>query len=93
MSTLRIIIYVGCFSIFCLATMLAIKNCNTMRQHIVIETAIFRYNLSHRGNEIPHTVVESYTKTLYRVWDWGCSRIVDPETYSKIKPYIRKALR
>lgn len=67
MGTLRIIIYVGCFSIFCLATMLAIKNCNTMKQHIVIETAIFRYNFSHRGDEIPHTVVEPYTKTLYRV--------------------------
>jgi hypothetical protein len=32
--------------------------------------------------------MESYNKTLYRLWDWGYKRIVPKEIYDRIKDYI-----
>ena len=32
--------------------------------------------------------MEDFDDTFYRLWDWGCKRIVSPETYEKIKPYL-----
>lgn len=31
---------------------------------------------------------ESYERTLFRFWDWGCTRILPPEKYEIIKPYL-----
>jgi hypothetical protein len=32
--------------------------------------------------------VEDFDKTTFRLWDWGCTRIVPKDVYEEIKPYI-----
>lgn len=32
--------------------------------------------------------VEDFDKTVFRLWDWGCTRIVPEYVYEDIKPYI-----
>lgn len=81
--------------LFC--TFLMIKVDNASKNQKCIADAIFRYNvdLIHRnfvnyldGGQIPYTTIESFARTLWRLWDWGYTRIVDKETFEKIKPYI-----
>ena len=33
---------------------------------------------------------ESYTETLFRLWDWGYTRILPEKEYEIIKPYLQK---
>lgn len=33
--------------------------------------------------------LESYGKTLWRLWDWGYEHILPPEKFEIIKPYIK----
>lgn len=78
------------------AFMLAKVN-NAGKNHKYIADAIFRYNIDliHRnfvnyldGGHISYTTMESFDRTLWRLWGWGYTRIVDKETFEKIKPYI-----
>lgn len=32
--------------------------------------------------------LEPFFDTVFRIFDWGCTRITSPETYEKIKDYI-----
>jgi hypothetical protein len=32
--------------------------------------------------------IEDFNKTVFRIWDWGCTRIVPKDVYEEIKPYI-----
>ena len=71
------------------------KNFNTLKKHEIISTAIFYYNctaISERRfeDQISYYVMESYEKTLFRVWDWGYKNIVPPDVFEKIAPFIKK---
>lgn len=39
---------------------------------------------------IRHSEMEPYFRTYFRLWDWGYTRIVPPEVFEKIKPYIER---
>ena len=72
-----------------------IKDTHTEIQRDKISWAILRHNFDaiyHRRNGecIEQTVKEPYNKTLFRFWDWGYTRIVLPEVFEKIKPYIER---
>lgn len=32
--------------------------------------------------------IEDFDKTAFRLWDWGCTRIVPKDVYEEIKLYI-----
>lgn len=71
------------------------KNFNTLKKHEFISTAIFWHNITaiseHRSEDcIDYDVMESYEKTLFRVWDWGYKNIVPPDVLEKISPFINK---
>lgn len=69
------------------------KNLNTYVQHNKIVDAIYDFGHS-TGNFWTAMMymdsMEDYEMTLYRLWDWGCTRIVPEDVYNEIKPYIRK---
>ena len=80
----------------------AIKNDVTFRNQTVISTAVHLYRLQTIHDpvarldplgirfEVDYDDIEDYDKTLFRLWDWGYTRILPPEKYEIIKPYIRK---
>jgi hypothetical protein len=41
--------------------------------------------------EVCFNDTEDYNATLKRLWDWGYTRILPPEKFEIIKPYIEKA--
>lgn len=74
-----------------------IKNNNTYRNHMIIADAIHSY-IRHciYINAIPlvdYMDEEPYEKTLFRIWDWGYTRILPPEKFEIIRPFIGKEIR
>lgn len=67
-----------------------IKNENTHRQRAKIIIAIGNYLREHvEKDEIClFYSMESYDRTLFRLWDWGYKNIVSKETYDKIKEFL-----
>ena len=73
-----------------------VKNEVTYRNRIIILEAIQRYH-AHLFKEglfeqadlmVTHMDMECYDDTLKRFWDWGYTRILPPEKFELIKPYI-----
>ena len=72
-----------------------IKNEITFKNRILIIDAIHEYNSQLQPNDtdylekmISYDSMESYIKTLCRIWDFGCENIVSEEDYNKIKKYL-----
>ena len=82
------------FILFCI--MLLIKNFVTLINHKIISDAIYEYrcNAIEMGTyKIAKSLVfyddiENYYTTLFRLWDWGYTRILPPEKFEIIKPFI-----
>ena len=77
--------------------MLLFKNSNCYDNCMRIINAIAEYCVE---DSIPleeclnmYNRIESYESTLFRLWDWGYTRIVDKETFDLIKPYIKEKER
>lgn len=81
-----------------LCCILLIKNYVTYNQHTKISNAIFAYNMyliingdyCIGNNSVNYDDMESYESTLFRLWDWGCTRILPKEKFEIIKPYLKK---
>lgn len=85
-----------CFTIIGVCVILMVKNSVTFSMHNKITDAIFRYKIWHidHGDMEAHSLVdfwdvESYEATLFRIWDWGYKRILPPEKFELIKPFIK----
>ena len=65
---------------------------NTLKNHRVIIDAIYLYrvDLSPMPYEVDYSDMESVEETYKRFWDWGYKRILPPDKYRIIKPYIKK---
>lgn len=77
-------------------TMVLIKNHVTSRMQGKIIDAIFVYSMTCldkydfvSAHLVEFDDMESYEKTLFRLWDWGYTRILPPEKFELIKPYIK----
>lgn len=86
-----------CISIafFAFCIFMIIKNENAYQQHMLITYAIGLYQLDKIDKreydyEVDFHDEEPYDKTLWRLWDWGYTRILPPEKFEIIKPYIAK---
>ena len=77
------------FSLF-----MIIRNEFTYYNHQKIIDAISKYNhqqILHNHYDLKldyDTNMESYSRTIWRLWDFGCKRIVTPDIYKKIEPYL-----
>jgi hypothetical protein len=71
-----------------------VKNENTCKQRKKINKAIYHYRIFCAREkitaEVDYVDNENYDKTLFRLWDWGCTRILPKEKYEIIKPYIKE---
>lgn len=67
---------------------------NTFKQRYRILSAMERYYSEklHAGEEIKVFAydLEEFDETLNRFWDWGCKRILPPDKFEIIEPYLKK---
>jgi hypothetical protein len=82
---------------FLIGLFFIIKNNNTFNQHIKIGHAIYEYHryciynkpLDYNASlDVDYCDEESYAKTLFRIFDWGCENILPKEKYELVKKYI-----
>lgn len=91
-----ILLSILCFLLIAIV-FIYIKNFNTYNNHRIIDDAIFKYHIDciHKNQMIlvEYEDEEDYNETLFRIWDWGYTRILPKEKFEIIKPYIdRKEL-
>lgn len=81
------------------AGVMFVKNQVTFMQHVRITNAIYNYHMDlinhrHFGEyEVHYEDEEDYDKTMWRLWDWGCTRILPKEKFEIIKPYLDKEVK
>lgn len=87
MMILICILFVAC--VFCI--LMIFKCDNTEKQQLKILRAIDKWVNYTEDYETATAYVRSmecFETTLFRLWDWGCTRIVPMNVYEEIKPYI-----
>jgi hypothetical protein len=90
-----VMVTIGLMLVFLLIA-LAKSEC-TYQNQMKICDAIYRYQMhlieEGRFDEVRQNVtyddMEDYDATLKRFWDWGYTRILPPEKFELIKPFIR----
>lgn len=92
-----VVIILSCiFLIVALITIfMMVKNNNTLNKRFIIADAIFEYNVDIIngiviGSLMSYDDMESYDRTLWRLWDWGYKHILPKDKYELIKDYIDK---
>lgn len=96
LSVIYITILASIGAMFLGCIICAIKNEVTCRNHLIICNAIYEYRvyLIRNGMYNPNNEgvtlndMEDYNVTLKRFWDWGYKRILPPEKFELIKPFI-----
>lgn len=81
--------------IWCLSSLIKVEV--TYRNHIIISSAIHRYSIQliKEGRyditafPVKYEDMEDFDDTQKRFWDWGYTRILPPEKFELIKPYIK----
>lgn len=93
METYRMVVGAILIVLFMFLIVLAFKNEATFRQHSIIGHAIHMYQLSCVWSrveiEVDYCDMESYERTLLRLWDWGYTRILPSDKFEIIKAYIK----
>ena len=101
-ETIFAVIYMSVFVLLILTVFIVIitmfKNDNTLKNHLIIVDAIHSYctELIQKGMfdiknpPVYYDDMEDYELTFRRFWDWGYKRILPPEKFELIKPYIEK---
>lgn len=78
--------------ILILGVIFGVKNWVTFMNHDKINNAIHLYEMQclYKTKEplVSYEDMESYESTLFRLWDWGYKRILPPEKFEIIKPFI-----
>lgn len=73
---------------------LLIKNHNTFDQREIIREAIYHYAVTciefFEQPKVAYSDMESYERTLLRLYDFGYTRILPAEKFEIIKPYIKE---
>lgn len=77
-------------------TVLNLKNANTAKNQMRILNAITDYqndcikkDMYKEALNVSIQDKEDYDKTLWRLWDWGYTRILPKDKFEIIKPYIK----
>lgn len=91
--TILIVVLIICLLFF---TILNFKNMNTAKNQIRILNAITDYqddcvkkDMYKEALNVTIQDKEDYDKTLWRLWDWGYTRILPKDKFEIIKPYIK----
>lgn len=85
-----------CAVLFVCTLVMGLKNDFTFGARTKITDAIFRYHMhclmsgDYEGARlVTFEDMESYDTTMYRIWDWGYKRILPPDKFELIRPFIK----
>lgn len=81
-----------------ISVILAAKNDRTYRLQMLFIEAVGMYQMEKLSKgeftyEVEFDDLEEYNKTLFRMWDWGYTRILPPEKLEIILPYVLQIKR
>lgn len=84
-----------CWIIILIDVVAFFKNENTFRNRSKILDAIHSYqmhllNLGIYDHTDLYSYMESYDSTFRRFWDWGYTRILPPNYFKLIEPFIER---
>ena len=90
---MKVVELIICFILIAFLIVLAFKNKNTLNNRLRILDAINKYHVDciRKGIEpsVDYGDREDYYKTVWRLWDWGYTRILPKDKFEIIKPYIK----
>lgn len=93
MITLKIILAILSVALVYALVIIAKNDC-TLANRMVIIHAIHDYQVDGVNNrteeQVDYKDMEDYDDTLFRLWDWGNTRILPKDKFELIKPYIKK---
>lgn len=94
MSMFTVVLLVIAIISTLLCVIIGIKNEVTCNCRLRIINAIYTYILDRRDKDEPvevyYTDMEPYDNTFARWRDWGYTRILPPDKFEIIKPYLDK---
>lgn len=84
-----------CWIIILISVVALFKNENTFRNRSKILNAIYSYqmhllSLGIYDHSDLYSYMESYDATFHRFWDWGYTRILPPNYFKLIEPFIER---
>lgn len=94
----KVVVLIPSVVIMLVCLFFLIKNNNTYVQHTKISHAIYEYQVYCIYNkprdydsdkDVTYSDEEEYSKTLFRIFDWGCENILPKEKYELVKQYIK----
>lgn len=78
-----------------LTIIIGFKNDVTYKNHKIITDAIYNYRVDmiisgkyEQRDLVDYQDMETYNKTLFRLWDWGYKKILPKDKFELVKPYI-----
>ena len=82
--------------VFVACLIIAIKNARTYAMRSMLNDAIYRHHVVcimdgdyEALYQVDYDDKEPYEATLFRLWDWGYSRILPKDKLEIIKPFIK----
>lgn len=91
--TIAIILLIICVLGLAALEIFYFKNKITYENVLKINEAIYVYQIDCIKNGTSSIVdyddLEDYDKTLWRLWDWGYTRMLPKDKFEIIKPYIK----
>ena len=89
-----VIVFIVCVFAFIYCSYRLVKTNNTHKQRMRILKAIFAYqksrlNVGDTNFAVDYSDMELYDETDDRLWDWSYKRILPPEKFEIIKPFIK----
>lgn len=79
--------------LFCVVML--VKNQVAFKQQKRIIDAVYQYNLNliydgrRHESEVDFDDIETFYKTLFRLWDWSYKRILPADKLEIIEPYLK----
>lgn len=90
------VVLILCAVLLVCTAVMGLKNDATFFARTKITDAIFKYHMhcivsnNYEGARlVTFEDMESYDDTMRRIWDWGYKRILPPEKFELIKPFIK----
>lgn len=85
-----------CWTLLVLSTFIYIRAEIAYRNQRIIADAVYHYSLDmidkdmFMQREVCFDDIESFERTMFRLWDFGYTRLLSPEKFEIIRPYIKR---
>lgn len=85
-----------CYALLIFSVVIIFRSEVAYRNQTIIGDAVYRYSMDminkdmFMQREVCFNDIEPFERTLFRLWDFGYTRLLPPEKFEIIKPYIER---